>query len=169
MIAEIGSIIALATNGMAAVDKAVSTVTDIRKQFAKDPAAIADLKAELADLANALVDAKLAQAQLKNELLQVQEQVREREDFALQAARYELVTTSLNGSVYSLKPDADGDEPPHDLCATCFQRRQKSILQPAGFNTLRCPVCGTETRKVFGDQPSVMTASVPVRSPFERW
>jgi hypothetical protein len=45
--------------------------------------------------------------------------------------RYNLVKTDFGGFVYTQAAD-DDPEPPHFLCAHCFEGKRRSILQPTG-------------------------------------
>ena len=44
--------------------------------------------------------------------------------------RYELKAVDPGVFAYSLKADASDTEPPHWICAACYQQRKRSILQP---------------------------------------
>ena len=61
--------------------------------------------------------------------------------------RYELIAVGHGAFVYALKPEMAGGEPSHWLCTTCYQKRQKSILQEMGrmpdrsYAIWRCPSC----------------------------
>ena len=43
--------------------------------------------------------------------------------------RYQLQEFPTGALAYVLKPEADNGEPPHRLCANCYQEAHKSILQ----------------------------------------
>jgi hypothetical protein len=43
--------------------------------------------------------------------------------------RYRLTMPSTGVYAYGLKPGMEQDEPPHLLCANCFTKSEKSILQ----------------------------------------
>jgi hypothetical protein len=43
--------------------------------------------------------------------------------------RYQLTDYGRGTFAYALKPDAADGEPPHRVCANCYQHGQKSILQ----------------------------------------
>jgi hypothetical protein len=63
--------------------------------------------------------------------------------------RYELTTVGSGALAYKLKPEAQGAEPEHYLCATCYQAHRKSILQPETLShgrveMLVCHTCGAE-------------------------
>lgn len=61
--------------------------------------------------------------------------------------RYQLQSIGNGALIYSLKPGMEGVEPPHRICAACYQRGQKSILQlelwqPLRAEVLVCHECG---------------------------
>ena len=89
---------------------------------------------------------------LEAEVAAAKEWLRERE-------RYQLAEISPGMFAYRLKPEVAGLEPPHLLCATCYQAGKKSLLQGptlqtyAGYETKRCNSCSAELRYWRGDLP----------------
>jgi hypothetical protein len=67
---------------------------------------------------------------------------------------YELKATHGGGLVWSLKPDAQGPETPHQICTKCYEEGKRSFLQPKGRSghevhigipaKLYCPACKSE-------------------------
>lgn len=53
-------------------------------------------------------------------------------DWEADKQRYELKAIDRGSFAYMLKPGMENGEPPHWLCANCFNRRQKSFLQFKG-------------------------------------
>lgn len=83
------------------------------------------LLARVSDLENELADAKAWEAEKQ---------------------RYELKSVQTGAFAYALKPEAQVTEPPHWLCATCYQKGHKSILQRGAAPHQRawpwsCPSC----------------------------
>jgi len=85
-------------------------------------------------------------------IAQLEQEIMRLKDWSEEAARYELVDLSGGSFVYMQKPGMRTSEPAHWLCANCFGRRQKSILQrrpderrPTERQWL-CPTCKT----IFG-------------------
>ena len=69
--------------------------------------------------------------------------------------RYELKRFNPGTLAYVLKPAMADGEPPHRLCAHCYQQRKKSILQATHrvemrFRISHCPACNTDTP--FGEE-----------------
>jgi hypothetical protein len=83
--------------------------------------------------------------------MELREENKKIEMFALQAASYELHTTDGGTTVYRSKKPADQDVQHHYLCAHCYSSSKVSILQPkpersqhAGFFIHYCPQCKNE-------------------------
>ena len=80
---------------------------------------------------------------------QLEKQIAQMEAWETEKQRYELKSGYFGGAfVYALKPEARVSEPPHWICATCYQAHKKSILQrgaePKGGNwPWQCPNCKT--------------------------
>ena len=65
------------------------------------------------------------------------------------ASRYRLVDYGGGTFAYQLNEDADTDEPPHRICAVCFENSRRSILQfefktSGGQDKYRCVPCNQE-------------------------
>jgi ribosomal protein L32 len=84
----------------------------------------------------------------------LEKQVADLEAWDAEKKRYELKRLTSGALVYSLKTDASGSEPPHQICANCYQHHRKSILQRMPQNIARvqlsmpsmsrCPECKSE-------------------------
>jgi hypothetical protein len=82
--------------------------------------------------------------------------------------RYKLERFDPGVLVYSLKPEDARGEPPHYLCATCYQNGMKSILQATteirySRRVHLCPQCKTEL--AFG--PEIAPPRRPSRTSSE--
>jgi hypothetical protein len=55
--------------------------------------------------------------------------------------RYELKDVGLGSLAYVVKEAMRGAEPPHQICAACFQHGKKSILQPRTISMERLLIC----------------------------
>lgn len=73
------------------------------------------------------------------------------EKWEAEKQRYKLTDFGGGTFAYLLKPEAASGEPPHRICAHCYQRDEKSILQfvhrSDGQDYYKCPKCGDQ---VFG-------------------
>jgi rubrerythrin len=79
-------------------------------------------------LADALSAYEAQTAQLQR-IRELEKEVADSETWKTQEQRYELKNLGYGALTYMLKPSARGSEPPHWVCAHCFQKRQIFILQ----------------------------------------
>jgi len=100
---------------------------------------------------------------------ELEAQLRELSEWAVNKAHYRLHRFDAGGFVYRYKAQDDDDSAPHDLCTQCFEKHIKSILQaaePEGWHkALRCPHCSSVVL-VERIQSSGVTISDPPR---ESW
>lgn len=71
------------------------------------------------------------------------------ENWETEKQRYELANVGRGAMAYRLKPAMADGQPLHCACANCFERREKSFLQPetrmpGGSQYLVCHGCGSE-------------------------
>lgn len=55
-------------------------------------------------------------------------------------ARYKLHQFPSGAFAYLIRPETKGDEPSHYLCALCFERAFKAMMQPCAIG-LKCNSC----------------------------
>jgi hypothetical protein len=101
------------------------------------------------ELMNLLLEAQQAETALVADKRQLEERVRELEAWDGEKERYELKDIGNGCMAYVLKPSAAGSEPPHSLCANCYQQGRKSILTPFHIQigraeAMQCHACGSE-------------------------
>lgn len=88
-------------------------------------------------------------AALVEEVSEFKKKVADLEAWETEKQRYELKRVSSFGSfAYSVKEAVAGSEPPHYICAACYERGKKSILQGTPALEVRrrmflCPECKT--------------------------
>lgn len=80
----------------------------------------------------------------------LENQVTDLEAWEAEKQRYELKAIAGGSYAYALKEEAQGAEPSHKICANCYQRDKKSILQQEPRSGwfgpsphLVCPECKT--------------------------
>jgi hypothetical protein len=86
---------------------------------------------------------------LLREISALEEKLASFEAWSTEQGRYELKDVGAGSLAYVIKESVRGAEPVHQLCARCFQHREKSILQPRQTQTedrLFCPECKTEIK-----------------------
>lgn len=93
------------------------------------------------------------QSALLAQIGDLEKRVAELETWDAEAQTYQLTDVRTPGHpagpalAYAPKEGTHAGEPPHFICANCYQERHKSILQaqtlyPGGCNALICPRCG---------------------------
>jgi hypothetical protein len=68
---------------------------------------------------------------------ELEQQVTDLKAWEKEKQRYELKQLAPGAFCYALKADASGSEPPHRVCAACYQHGKKSILQKVPTNVAR--------------------------------
>ena len=113
-------------------------------------AAINDVKFKLGqhilDAQAALTAANSAQADAAETIRQLEQEIVRLKQWEGEKERYELKRYNPGSLAYSLKPDMAQGEPPHRLCANCYQQGKKAILQathrtPGRYREHICPSC----------------------------
>lgn len=80
---------------------------------------------------------------------ELEAKIAELEAWEREKKRYELKDVGNGCFAYVLKLDAAGTEPPHSICANCYQQGRKSILHRFHISighavALQCHACGSE-------------------------
>lgn len=107
---------------------------------------------KMIEFQSAILDAQSAAFSANDERTALIEKIRnlertvaEIEAWETEKQRYDLKEVTARAFAYVLKPQAQGSEPPHWICPSCYQKRQKSILQGQESATFgwshRCPSC----------------------------
>ena len=154
---------------------AVKAAFDLTKAFVdvRDATKVQQVKFELLGL---LLEAQEAQAALVSDKRDLEERVRELEAWDGEKERYELKDVGQGCLAYALKADAQGAEPPHSLCAACYNQGRKSILVPFHISigrgdALQCHVCGSEmvVSGIDGRESARIHAKMPVSKKAASW
>ena len=137
MVAEIfGGISALKT----AFDMAKG-LENIHETVARDRATI--------DLQKGILAAQREQVALVDAIGSLKARVAELEAWGADKQRYQATDIGRGLTAYTLKPGMENGENPHKLCANCYNRGVKSVLQPeirnpGMCNVLVCHECGSD-------------------------
>jgi len=141
---------------------ALKTAFDIAKGL-KDIDDATRRNAAVIELQEKILAAREAQSTLLDRVGELEEKVASFETWDAEKQRYELNQLIRDSPTfaYTLKTDAEPPETFHCICATCYQRRIKSILQflrpvliGGDEKILACPVCKTEVR-IVGWPPNI--------------
>ena len=130
---------------------ALKTAFDLAKGL-KDVNDTAALNSAVIELQEKILAAQQAQSTLVESVGALEKEVADLKAWDGEKDRYELKDVGAPGPsvfAYSLKPEAQGGEPFHLLCANCYQHRNKSILQATselrlGLRVHKCPECNKE-------------------------
>lgn len=100
------------------------------------------------ELLEKILAAQAAQATLLERVGDLEKEVASFETWEVEKQRYELSDYGEGTYAYRLKKSMQNGEPPHRLCAGCFQKNQKSILQNvggiySGREKMWCPSCNS--------------------------
>lgn len=104
--------------------------------------AVTAVQQKLTDAIASELASQEKQAALAERVRELEKKLAEVENWESQIQRYTLHQFPTGTFAYALKPGMEQGEPSHYLCATCVEKRQKSILQPS-CHQLCCPVCKT--------------------------
>ena len=121
---------------------------------------VGEIKGKFLDAQDAIFAVNQERAALIDRVSELEQQIRQLEDWNIEKQKYELEDLGVGSFAYRSIACADALEPPHRLCARCYQDAKKSILQSilpqvyAGFYTLRCSRCGSEVPCQRRDLPA---------------
>ena len=129
---------------------------------------IVELTSEIISAQHAAMSAVTAQSALTDRIHDLEKQIMEMETWETEKQRYELKNADSGAFAYMQKPGMEGGQPPHWLCANCYEGRKKGILQTAGPPTTsgpegmkiawRCPICSNSIRVSFRTNPQNLAA-----------
>lgn len=110
-------------------------------------AAVSEVNADLISAQAAAVTSQRNEMMLTEQVRELKQKIVTLENWEREAERYALGEVAPHVFAYCLKPSMENGEPPHKLCANCYGKREKSILQAEWHNILgdvdRCPRCST--------------------------
>ena len=115
------------------------------------------------ELQEKILTAQSEQSTLIERVGALEKEVADLKAWDAEEQRYELTDFGGETFAYVLKPSMSEGEPSHRICAACYQKRHKSILQfrhptATGQDKYACPAC--ETDFFFGkysDPPVIRT------------
>lgn len=130
----------------------MKTAFDIAKAIS-EMKSMTDVQGKVIELQQAILAAQSSamtanaeQFAALEELRKLKEELEKTKGWELEKSRYRLFQGSSGGVVYAVRQSCQKEnEPPHYLCANCFEQGRKSILNnhtgSTGFNNWLCPVC----------------------------
>lgn len=101
------------------------------------------------ELQEMILAAREQQATALERISQLEKQVADFEHWESEKQWYELADVGRGAMAYRLKPTMADGQPSHCICANCYERGEKSHLQPetrqpGGSQYLVCHACGSE-------------------------
>jgi len=124
--------------------KIVSTMLEASKDlrnFNQIAAELSKVNTQLMSATAVALASQEKQSMLTNRIGELENQLREIENWEGQLKRYALHEFASGAFAYKLQENVQPKEPSHYLCASCVNKKQKSILQPEG-SSLKCHFCG---------------------------
>lgn len=147
------TLIQSAIYGLKSANDIVKSLIEV-KTFTDTSAKVIELQTILINALASAAQAQAQQAALSEEIRLLKQKVVRHKTWQRQKQRYQLTTLGQSGIVtYALKAAMNQGEPPHWICAGCYEQGQRMILQPKsnpnyGF-TLNCPGCLAEIQTGF--------------------
>jgi DNA-directed RNA polymerase subunit RPC12/RpoP len=100
------------------------------------------------ELQEKILAARDAQETLLKRIGDLEKEVTRFEAWKTEKDRYQLTDVGSGTFAYALKAAMRGTEPPHYICANCYEQSKKSILHhmrmAGGSDLLSCPRCSTK-------------------------
>ena len=146
--------------GLTALDglfKSGKAVGDLIRSFGKPGDREIELKGLVSDMMDAGLQAKEVVLTLQGEVAALEQNIRELEEentrlrkFEVDREKFELRAIAPQSFAYAEKREARADQPSPYLCAACFEKSERSILQLSKYelNTdiLQCSRCDALVR-----------------------
>lgn len=105
--------------------------------------------AAVIELQEKILTAREQQSAALERISQLEKELARFENWETEKQRYELADVGDGAVAYRLKPSMANGEPPHSICAYCYQQAIKSPLQPEARSVGRtehlvCHECGSD-------------------------
>lgn len=132
--------------------KAATDITQSMLTLKTDAAVttkVVELNGVLLGLQSQLNSAHADQTTLTRRIGELEAEIAQFKRWEQEKERYHLHQTEAGGLVYRIKPEVQGTEPLHYICADCYQKAVKTILQPGDegyYTVLKCHPCGSSVR-----------------------
>lgn len=128
-VAEIAGVM----SSLKAAKDIAETMIGLRNAAAFKAKAI-EFQSKIYDAMSAAIVAQEERSSLLQKVGELEKEVARLEAWDAEKQRYELKDVGSGALAYALKNEASGAEPPHWICAKCYEDGKKSILQPETRN-----------------------------------
>ncbi|HCT8175311.1 hypothetical protein [Proteus mirabilis] len=95
------------------------------------------VKEKTFDLLTKLMDIQSLLISAKERIIELEDEKKQKEDWEIESSKYELISPTAGSLIYRIKDSEKGDQPIIYLCTSCYNRKNKSILQ---FHKMAAPV-----------------------------
>lgn len=133
-----------AAGGLKTAGELVTGIVKAKNQSDVTAKAI-ELQSVIIGLQSSIFDTRDALSSLQEENRQLKESAMRREHFGSDMARYALTPIRPGSVAYALKQSMSNGEPPHYICANCYQNGKKVTLSCGAYKELWyafiCPTC----------------------------
>ena len=148
--------------GLSGITQTVKTVHDVDVRIRMNEA-VNDLHNDISTLRLQISSITSEKEAKEEEVRALKKDLVDRERWDEESARYRLHELGPGIFVYAVKPECQGAEPMHYLCAKCYADKIKSLIQAlvVGGPNYQCHKCGSKFRL---DQPSAESVRVATRS-----
>jgi hypothetical protein len=133
-------VVATSLNTAVNIAKAMMDVRDATAVQGK----VFELQRAIIDAQQSVFAANAERSALIEEIREAKAQIVRLEAWEAEKQRYELKDVGAGSLAYVVKETMRSGEPPHQICAACYQHGRKSILQPKAVGhdkTLNCSEC----------------------------
>ena len=110
------------------------------RNFNEMASALSKVNSQLLSATAVALASQEKQSQLSNRVLELENQLREIEDWNTQIQRYKLHEFPSGALAYKLCERIEQNEPEHYLCVTCVDKKHRTTLQPS-HDHLNCHSC----------------------------
>jgi hypothetical protein len=147
---DMGSI-AAALGGLKSAGEIAKAILQLKSDTERQ-AKIIELQSVILAAQSSAISAQSDQYAMLEEVRSLKEEVAKVKAWETQKQRYQMVQPYTGATVYALKKAMSEGEPPHYICANCYQAGKRSILQNGqdknGWTVLLCPnlSCKSEAR-----------------------
>lgn len=155
---DMGSITAAVGSLKVAGDIAMGLIN--LKTMAEVQAKAIELNQKIIAAQHEIFAANAAQSTLVERVRDLEKQIARMEAWEAQKKRYQMASVLAGTTIYALKKSMSDGEPPHYICASCYQTGHRSILQNGqDMKTMRTflvcpnPACKAETPTGYNGFP----------------
>jgi hypothetical protein len=130
------------------------------------------------NLQKEILAAQAAQSELVEEISSLKAKLASFETWDAEKQRYELYRIVTGSTTYALTQGGAKSEPPHWICASCYEDRKRSILQYAGpagktvttskLGEWQCPRCHFSIRVPHSISPTYCNGETDDEATLER-